>query len=82
VSVNVRDLEFSKPNVTIRRGAKVSWNFKGPSLHDVTLASGPRGFSSHHLDRGRYARRMTTRGTYKLFCSLHPVSMTQRIVVR
>jgi len=43
-------------------------------LHDVTVASGPRGFS----DRGRFTQALDTPGTYELFCSLHPVSMTQR----
>lgn len=82
VSIGVRDLRFSEPNVSVRRGARISWRFAGPSLHDVTLASGPRGFSSPHLDRGTYTRRLATPGTYRLFCSLHPVAMTQRIVVR
>src|SRR3954469_13394978 len=27
-------------------GAKVTWRFNDPALHDVTLASGPRGFAS------------------------------------
>lgn len=80
--VNVRDLSFSKPNLSVKRGAKITWEFKGPSLHDVTIASGPRGFSSPHRDQGSYARTLGTSGTYRLFCSLHPVSMTQRIVVR
>lgn len=81
--IGVRDLSFSRPNLSVARGATVQWRFTGPSLHDVTLASGPRGFSSAHLDDGRtYRRELTTPGTYKLFCSLHPVAMTQRIVVR
>ena len=81
-SVGVRDLSFSKPNLSVARGARISWDFRGPSLHDVTVASGPRGFSSHHYDRGRFTQALDTPGTYKLFCSLHPVAMTQRIVVR
>ncbi len=82
-SVAVRDLSFSQPNLSVPRGATVRWRFMGPSLHDVTLASGPRGFSSSHLDGGRaYRSKLTTPGTYRLFCSLHPVAMTQRIVVR
>ena len=82
-SVVARDLSFSRPNLSVPRGATVRWRFMGPSLHDVTLASGPRGFSSAHLDGGRaYATKLTEPGTYRLFCSLHPVAMTQRIVVR
>jgi plastocyanin len=82
VTVGVRDLSFSARNLSVRRGATIRWRFAGPSLHDVTLASGPRGFSSPHLDRGSFTRALDTPGTYRLFCSLHPVAMTQRIVVR
>ena len=82
-TVVARDLEFSATNLSVPRGAKVNWRFSGPSLHDVTLASGPRGFFSFHLDGGRvFSKRFTTPGTYRIFCSLHPVAMTQRIVVR
>jgi plastocyanin len=82
-SVGVRDLSFSTPNLSVARGTTVQWRFGGPSLHDVTLASGPRGFSSPHLDDGRVFRsKLETPGTYKLFCSLHPVAMTQRVIVR
>ena len=50
---------------------------------NVTLADGPRGFSSQHLSGGRtYAKRLSAPGTYKLFCGLHPVSMTQTVRVR
>ena len=52
-------------------------------LHNVTLADGPRGFSSEHLSDGRTCRkRLTVPGRYKLFCGLHPVSMTQTVRVR
>ena len=82
VTVGVRDTRFSRPNLRVRRGTRIRWRFSGPGLHDVTLASGPRGFSSHHLARGTFSRRLRRPGTYRLFCSLHPVAMTERIVVR
>ena len=48
----------------------------------MTVASGPRGFSSVHLDLSRsYRKRLKTPGTYKLFCGLHPVAMTQTVKV-
>lgn len=82
-TVRIRRYAFSLPNLSVRRGATVRWRFQDPTLHDVTLASGPRGFSSPHRGRGgRFAERLTVPGTYRLFCSLHPVAMTERIVVR
>ena len=38
---------------------------------------------SDHLSDGRtYSKRLTTPGKYKLFCGLHPVSMTQTVRVK
>lgn len=82
-TVRVANFAFSRPNLSVARGATVSWRFEDTDLHDVTLASGPRGFSSpHHTAGGRFSERLTTPGTYRLFCSLHPVAMSERIVVR
>ena len=81
--VRVRDFRFARPNLEVPKGARVRWDFAPDTLHNVTLASGPLGFSSPNLSEGRtFRQRLTRRGTYKLFCGLHPVSMTQRIVVR
>ena len=82
-SVAVRRMAFSQRNLSVPRGATVRWSFRDDTLHDVTLASGPRGFSSPHHHRGaRYEKTLDVPGTYRLFCSLHPVAMTERIVVR
>lgn len=78
----VGDQFFGTPNVSIPAGGLLKWRFASRELHNVTVANGPRGFSSVHLDGGRvYAKRLKTPGTYKLFCGLHPVSMTQTIRV-
>ena len=78
----VGDRFFSKPNVTLPRGGVLRWIFNSRELHNVTVANGPRGFSSPNLDgRRAYKTRLRVPGTYKLFCGLHPVSMTQTIKV-
>lgn len=83
VRLLIRDFSFVFPNLSVPLGAKLRWNFRGPVSHNVTVASGPVGFSSYNLRRGRtYSRRLTKPGTYRLFCSLHPVQMTQAIRVR
>jgi hypothetical protein len=78
----VSDFEYGAQRVTVRRGSTFRWDFAGPSRHDVTLANGPRGFSSPSISAGRFAYRFTVPGTYRLFCSLHPTEMTQVITVR
>jgi hypothetical protein len=81
--VSVVDTAFRAGNISVPRGASVRWTFSGAQRHNVTLASGPEGFSSDRLSGGdSYERTFTKPGTYRLFCELHPVGMIQRVVVR
>jgi plastocyanin len=78
----VGDYRFGAQRVTVKRGTRFTWRFIGSVTHDVTLASGPEGFSSPSLRSGTYSFRFTRKGTYRLFCSLHPSRMTQIVTVR
>jgi plastocyanin len=78
----VGDFSYSAPRVLLRRGATFRWRFAGPSRHDVTLASGPVGFSSPSVATGSFSFRFTKPGVYRLYCSLHPTAMTQVVTVR
>jgi plastocyanin len=82
-SVDVERNAFGPANVSLPAGSTLRWRFFDDELHNVTLANGPRGFSSDNLDGGRsYAYRFTTPGTYRVFCTLHPVGMNETITVR
>lgn len=82
-TVDVRGFAFSKPNIALRKGARLTWRFRDRgAIHNVTLASGPIGFGSDNLDRGTFSQRFTKRGTYRIFCALHPVAMTESVIVR
>ncbi|HEX6115648.1 MAG TPA: plastocyanin/azurin family copper-binding protein [Solirubrobacterales bacterium] len=82
-TVTVGDRFFSEPNIEVRKGAEIEWDFKGSELHNVTLANGPVGIGSPNLDDGRtYSRKLKKKGTYRLFCALHPVQMQERVVVK
>lgn len=78
----VGDYAFGAQRVSLARGTLFTWRFLGAVEHDVTLASGPVGFASPSMVRGRYSFRFARRGTYRLFCSLHPARMTQMVLVR
>jgi hypothetical protein len=81
--VGVRENAFSVRNLSVPRGGLVRWRFHDRRYHDVTVASGPRGFASRWLRRGEsYAYRFRRPGVYRLFCSLHPIDMTQVVRVR
>jgi plastocyanin len=81
-TISVGDFFFKRPNVSVAPGSTLTWRFAGDTLHNVTLANGPRGFSSPNLNAGRtFRKKLTVPGTYQLFCGLHPVDMTATIEV-
>jgi len=80
--VKVRNAAFRPRRLSVPSGAVVRWRFADPVQHDVTLASGPRGFASAYTLRGTYRKRLIVPGQYRIFCSLHPVTMSQTIEVR
>jgi plastocyanin len=77
-----RGYEFRPRNISIPVGGRVRWRFEDRDLHDATLATGPRGFSSPPMRGGAYSHRFDVPGTYRIYCSLHPVAMTQLVRVR
>jgi plastocyanin len=81
--VHVGNDKFLPGNLSVARGTKIVWRFTDPSLHNILLASGPRLVASTTLTKGaRYEKTLYTPGEYKLFCYLHPITMTQVIDVR
>jgi hypothetical protein len=80
--LEIRGLQVEPANAVVPQGATVRWRFWGSSLHTVTVAGGPEGFSSPNLSDGRtFDHRFTRAGTYRLYCSLHPVDMTSVVRV-
>ena len=72
----------SAPTVTVTRNTRVRWTWVGDSVHNVVVSKGPVKFRSKRMTSGTYARTMTRRGTYKIFCEFHGAgdqSMTLRV---
>jgi plastocyanin len=80
--VPVGDRLFGAPNLRLRRGSSLTWQFSGAELHNLTLANGPLGIGSDNLDGDRtFTQRFDRPGTYRFFCAIHPTQMQQRVVV-
>jgi len=82
-AVHVRRSLFVPANLSVPRGARISWIFDDTAKHNVTIANGPRNVASDNLGRGaRYEQTFMAPGEYRLFCYLHPVTMHQVVKVR
>ena len=81
-AIGVKDYFFAQRRVVVKRGTKVTWRFDGSVNHDVSVANGPRGFSSPWIQKGEFSYTPRKRGTYGLFCTLHPGLMSQELKVK
>jgi plastocyanin len=79
--VKVSDNFFSVKHLVIRRGARVTWKWTGFLNHNVAVRSGPSKFRSKTQARGSYSHVFKQKGTYFLYCTIHP-GMKMTVVVR
>lgn len=81
--VNLTGERIVPNNLSVAKDTQITWNFDDDEQHNVTLASGPRLIASPNSVKGEhFTEELTIPGTYKLFCYLHPITMTQVITVR
>jgi plastocyanin len=71
------------PTVTVDKGTKVRWVWRGKSLHNVKVAKGPATFGSASQTSGTYVKRVRRAGTYRIICTVHGASdQSMKLVVR
>jgi plastocyanin len=84
-TVKVADNFFVKrgkpPTITVAKGTTVTWIWRGKSLHNVVVASGPAKFHSSLKTKGSFSRRLTRAGRYRIVCAVHS-EMKMTVVVR
>jgi plastocyanin len=84
-SVALRDNVFSPRTITIKRGDTIRFVWRGRNPHNITTTRRPRGASrvtAPAKRKGTYRKRFTTRGTYRLLCTIHQPSMRMTVRVR
>jgi plastocyanin len=71
------------PKITVNKGTKVKWRFGTGTPHTVTVKSGPVKFSSGVHSSGSYSKKLTKRGTYVIYCTIHGFSdQRMKLVVK
>ena len=71
------------PTVTVSKGTKVRWVWKGKSLHNVKVTKGPAKFGSPSKTSGSFAKKVRKAGSYTLVCTVHGASdQSMKLVVR
>ncbi len=83
--VKVDNNFFNPSSKTIKKGTTVKFKWAGGGVHNVKKRKGPGGkFKSKTTSKKgvNYKRKFTKKGTYKLFCTIHPDSMKLKLRVR
>jgi plastocyanin len=70
------------PAITVARGTRVTFRWKGTSLHNVHARTGPSRFRSDYKRKGTYSQVLGKRGTYTVYCDIHQPDMRMTITVR
>ena len=71
------------PTVTVSKGTKVRWVWKGKSLHNVKVTKGPAKFGSPSKTSGSFSKKVAKAGTYTLVCTVHGArDQSMKLVVR
>jgi plastocyanin len=81
-TVRVDRFAFEPRLLSIPRGSTVRWRFGDDRIHDATLVRGPRGFATATVRDRTQEQRFSVPGEYRLYCSIHPVQMSQVVRVR
>ena len=81
-TVTVKDDFFSPKKLTISKGTKVKWVWKGKEGHNVAVANGPSNFRFGKRKTGSKTHTFSKRGTYSIVCTIHAPDMHMTIKVK
>jgi plastocyanin len=79
-TTTLQDDYFTKPKLTISAGTTVVWKWNTGEQHTVTDVK--KRFGSKKTTRATYKHQFARKGTFTVFCKVHPQVMRQRIVVK
>lgn len=80
VTVDVVDMAFARPSVTVSVGGTVTWRFGDPKAHSST-SDGGFWDSGLQSDGDTWSRAFTSAGSFGYFCTTHD-DMRGRVQVR
>ena len=78
--VSVKDDFFTPRPITIKKGTKVVWTWKGKRKHNVSEANGKWG--SGTKKKGTFSHTFKSKGTVLIFCTIHAPDMQMKVHVK
>jgi plastocyanin len=81
-TVLLKDNFFTPKKLTISKGTKVHWVWKGKQRHNITVANGPSAFRAGTRKKGHFDHTFKKKGTYSIVCTIHAPDMHMTIKVK
>ena len=84
-TITVGDNFYSPTAKTISKGSRAKFKWTGSNRHNVRLKKGPGKKFKSKTTRSNgvnFTRKFKKRGTYKIFCSIHPDQMNLTLKVK
>ena len=81
-TVLVKDDFFKPSSLTISKGTKVEWLWRGKSLHNIAVANGPSTFRASTRRKGHFEHTFKRRGKWTIVCTIHAPDMCMVIRVK
>lgn len=82
-TVKLEDFKFAPKSLTVTKGTVVTFkNLDRGTNHNVTSAGAKRFKSSKNFKTGSYKVTFRSAGTFKYSCTLHPLTMKGKVVVK
>jgi plastocyanin len=79
--VAVKDDFFKPKSLTILKGTRVVWTWRGEGRHNVVVAQGPSEFRSKIKREGTYGHTFKKTGTWQIVCTVHS-GMNMKVVAK
>jgi plastocyanin len=80
--VAVKDNVFAPKSLTVSKGTRVQWVWKGKAPHNVKVTKGPVKFTSSTKTKGTFTKTLKKAGTYQIVCTIHAPSMKMTLKVK
>jgi plastocyanin len=74
-NVTVGNNFFSPKSLSVKKGTKVTFKWKGGVPHNVTPSSGRGGSKTSRKKGFTYSKTFSKKGTFKYICTIHPGQM-------
>jgi plastocyanin len=77
----LEDNYFTKGKLTIKKNTTVVWKWRD-TYEEHTVTDIKRKWGSKSKLSGSYRHKFAKKGTFTVYCKVHPVNMRQKIVVK